>query len=110
MFVILGLKTNKEAQLKELRRQLKSSATNAAPVPEGGSGLCAGCIEINRRLRLLESIIHDNQLEKERKEEEKYDRKIMKRKREDEKKEIDDNFFSRLTALEEQVLDWGGKL
>ena len=54
--------------------------------------------------------MHDNQLEKERKEEEKYDRKIMKRKREDEKKEIEDNFFGRLTALEEQVIEWGGKL
>ena len=65
---------------------------------------------MNRRLRLLESIIHDNQLLKERNEEEKDDRKRIKRKREEEKKEIEDNFFSRLTALEEQVLDWGGKL
>ena len=54
--------------------------------------------------------MHDNQLEKEKNEEEKDDRKRIKRKREDEKKEIEDNFFSRLTALEEQVLEWGGEL
>ena len=41
MFVILGLKTNKEAQLKELRRQLKSSATNAAAVSEALSRLAS---------------------------------------------------------------------